>query len=238
MAASLRSRIFAAGTLTAILAMSLSTSLPLPAGAATKKRTKPKTTTAAKFTATAGAACSPAGTRSALTNLDCVSVGKLLQLQPRGSKANPIRLNDTAEYVAYENDRYRLKITGSSPRSPSDIGAGASGRPPIPVGSAPLLINGELTYLGPNPGGDMPARLSAIDVVDGTDKVYATYGGQECDAYGTTPNVSWGQRSLVKDMPQTQGLCIVLPMAVVGPKLLMHLSWTGDKPGIWLQTTA
>lgn len=100
------------------------------------------------------------------------------------------------------------------------------------------MITGELTYRGPNAGGDIPARLTAIDVVDGTDKVYTTYGGQECDAYGTTPNISWGQRSLVKDIPQTQGLCMVLPTAVVGPKLLVRLSWTGDKPWIWFQTTA
>ena len=79
---------------------------------------------------------------------------------------------------------------------------------------------------------------AAIDVVDGTDKVYTTYGGQECDAQGTAPNFSLGQRSLLKDVPQMQGLCMVLPTTVVGPKLLLHLGWTVDKAGILFQTTA
>lgn len=209
------------------------------AEAAAKKKTKtPATKAAAKTAPAAGKVCTPAGAQAAGTNLDCVAVGKALQWQPRGTRVNPYRLNDVADYTAYQGDKYRLKITGSAPRPPAEIGAPADGRPPIPTGSAPLQIGAELTYLGANPAGDPPARLTTIEVVDAANAKYGLYGDKECTQYGSTLATTIGLRSLVKDTPATEGFCVIVPTASVGPNLLIHFYWIDDQNGIWFKTSA
>lgn len=130
-----------------------------PASGATKKTVKAvvKATVPA-----AGKACLAIGAAAAGTNLDCVTVGKALQWQPRGSRVNPFHLNDGAEYVAYEGNRYRLKIASLTVLTPADIKPGGQGKYPIPTGMTPVRVDAELTYLGPKDSNNLPASITYL----------------------------------------------------------------------------
>ena len=209
-----------------------------PASGATKKKAKAvvKATVPA-----AGKACSPIGAAAAGTNLDCVTVGKALQWQPRGSRVNPFHLNDGAEYVAYEGNRYRLKIASLTVLTPADIKPGGQGKYPIPTGMTPVRVDAELTYLGPKDSNNLPASITYLVLVDASGRKFDTYAGDdksggECSQFGEFPPNRTSD--LTTAAPLTTGICVVLPAASVGPTLPVNLSWLNDKTGIWFKTSA
>ena len=206
-----------------------------PSATAAKKTTAKA---ASKRKVAAGAACTPVGAQSA--GLDCVTTPKGPQWQARGSRFNPIHLNDAAEYTAYEGNRYRLKITGLTPLTAADIMPGGTGKYPIPAGMAPFQVGAELTYLGPKDSNDLPASITTLALVNADGRKFDTYAGDdksggECQQYGE--HEKNGTRSLVAGVPLTSGFCVVLTTASVGPSLLVNLSWLNDPSGIWFKTT-
>lgn len=210
-----------------------------PASGATKKTVKAvvKATVPA-----AGKACLAIGAAAAGTNLDCVTVGKALQWQPRGSRVNPFHLNDGAEYVAYEGNRYRLKICESDGIDAGRYQAGRTGEVPDSHGndSGPRRCG---TYLSWTKGLQQSAGIDHLPclLVDASGRKFDTYAGDdksggECSQFGEFPPNRTSD--LMTGAPLTTGICVVLPAASVGPTLPVNLSWLNDKTGIWFKTSA
>ncbi len=217
------------------------TSVAQPTSAAPKKKKKTPVTKPAKSAsaAVAGKPCAKAGERAAGTSLDCVQVGKSLLWEPYGSQLNPIKLNEAAEYTAYEKNRYRLKITGITTLTAADINPGGSGKYPIPSGMVPVKIGAELTYLGPNESNDLPASITDLVAVDATGRKFDTYAGDEkaggeCQQFGDVP--SNGTRSLKQNVPLVAGFCVVMTNPAGG--VLVNLNWLDDPVGLWWKTQA
>jgi hypothetical protein len=76
--------------------------LASPAAAAAKKTTN-------EPVAVTGAACSPKGARDPGTALDCVAIGKGLQWQPKGSRANPLLIGEAGEIQITRRKSFVIK---------------------------------------------------------------------------------------------------------------------------------
>ncbi|MCX7055170.1 MAG: hypothetical protein NTU56_13380 [Proteobacteria bacterium] len=116
--------------------------LASPAGAAAKKTTN-------EPVAVTGKACSPKGARDPGTALDCVAVGKGLQWQPKGSRANPLLIGEAGEIQIYDAplNRYRFKVLSVKTDATADVPLDP-GKKPVPADVRFVMISAELTFLG------------------------------------------------------------------------------------------
>ena len=200
--------------------------LASPAGAAAKKTTNVPV-------AVTGAACSPQGARDPGTALDCVAVGKGLQWQPKGSRANPLLIGEAGEIQIYDAppNRYRFKVLSVKADATADVPLDP-GKKPVPADVRFVMISAELTFLGDGAVGD-PSVYGYWELVDAKDKAYGLYGDSECEQYGTTPS-PLSLRNAALNAPSSGNLCGAVAVASIGPTLLLRVRGLSGK-AIWFR---
>ncbi len=216
---------------TALALLALAGGLVTPVGAAAKKPAKKK-----PVTAVAGKTCTPKGARAPGTNLDCVAVGKVLQWQPKGSRANPLDIGEAGEIQIYDTppSRYRFTVLSAKPDATADVTLDPN-KKPVPAGVRFVSVSAELTFLGDGASAD-PATVGYWEFVDSKDTAYGFYGGAECDQYGSIVS-ALSLRKAELNVPSTGVLCAAVPVGSINSTLLLRVRGLSGK-AIWYRPIA
>ena len=215
----------------ALAIIALSGGLATQVSGAAKKPAKKK-----PVTAVAGKTCTPKGARAPGTNLDCVAVGKALQWQPKGSRANPLAIGEAGEIQIYDTPpiRYRFTVLSAKPDATADVTLDPN-KKPVPAGVRFVSISAELTFLGDGASAD-PATVGYWEFVDAKDTAYGFYGGAECDQYGSIVS-PLPLRKADLNVPSTGALCAAVPISSINSTLLVRVRGLSGK-AIWYRPIA